>query len=178
MRSSAPRCWGSKGRKVLLLERNDRIGGCIRTEEITAKGFVHDVMATTFVLFITSPAYAALAPELEKRGPRLLRMRNCRRACSCPMDAMPCSARIGPPISRPSRRWPRVTARASRARWSASAAIWAWSSACSAASSGRWRPCASSRARPGGAACAASWASSARRWRAAALISRAPIARR
>ncbi|MCW6509965.1 phytoene desaturase family protein [Lichenifustis flavocetrariae] len=57
-----------KGRKVMVLERNDRIGGCIRTEAITAPGFIHDVMATTFVLFITSPAYAALAPELERRG--------------------------------------------------------------------------------------------------------------
>jgi phytoene dehydrogenase-like protein len=59
---------GGKGRKVLVLERNDRIGGCIRTEEITAPGFVHDVMAATFVLFLTSPAYAELGPELEKRG--------------------------------------------------------------------------------------------------------------
>jgi phytoene dehydrogenase-like protein len=59
---------GRKGRKVLVIERNDRIGGCIRTEEITAPGFVHDVMATTFVLFITSPAYGVLGPELEKRG--------------------------------------------------------------------------------------------------------------
>ncbi|MFI5013384.1 MAG: phytoene desaturase family protein [Hyphomicrobiales bacterium] len=59
---------GRKGRKVLMLERNDRIGGCIRTEEITAPGFVHDVMATTFVLFVTSPAFAALGSELEKRG--------------------------------------------------------------------------------------------------------------
>src|SRR6202451_3861322 len=59
---------GRKGRKVLLVERSDRVGGCIRTEEITAPGFVHDVMRTTFVLFITSPAYAELGPELEKRG--------------------------------------------------------------------------------------------------------------
>ena len=59
---------GKRGRKVLVLERNDRIGGCIRTEEITAPGFVHDVMATTFVLFITSPAYAALAKDLGARG--------------------------------------------------------------------------------------------------------------
>ena len=59
---------GRKGHKVLLLERSDRIGGCIRSEEITAPGFVHDVMATTFVLFITAPAYAELGPELEKRG--------------------------------------------------------------------------------------------------------------
>ena len=57
-----------KGGKVLVLERNDRIGGCIRTEEMTAPGFVHDVMATTFVLFITSPAYAALAPTSAGTG--------------------------------------------------------------------------------------------------------------
>ncbi len=59
---------GRKGHKVLLLERNAQIGGCIRTEAITAPGFIHDVMATTFVLFITSPAYAALAADLGKRG--------------------------------------------------------------------------------------------------------------
>ena len=44
-----------KGKKVLVLERNDVIGGCIRTEEVTAPGFKHDVMATTFVLFLLSP---------------------------------------------------------------------------------------------------------------------------
>ena len=53
---------------MLVLERNDRIGGCIRTEEITAPGFIHDVMATTFVLFITSPAYAALGADLARHG--------------------------------------------------------------------------------------------------------------
>ena len=57
-----------KGKKVVVFERNGRIGGCIRTEEATAPGFHHDVMATTFVLFLLSPAYAALAQELEKRG--------------------------------------------------------------------------------------------------------------
>ena len=58
----------AKGGKVLVLERNDRIGGCIRTDEISAPGFVHDVMATTFVLFITSPAYAALGADLARHG--------------------------------------------------------------------------------------------------------------
>ena len=57
-----------QGYKVKLLERSDRIGGCIRTEAITLPGFVHDVMATTFVLFVTSPAYAHLGPELQRRG--------------------------------------------------------------------------------------------------------------
>lgn len=59
---------GNRGRKVLILERNDRIGGCIRTDSITAPGFVHDVMATTFVLFVTSPAFAELGGELAARG--------------------------------------------------------------------------------------------------------------
>jgi len=57
-----------KGGRVLVLERNDRIGGCIRTEEITAPGFVHDVMATTFVLFMTGPGYAALGADLGRHG--------------------------------------------------------------------------------------------------------------
>jgi phytoene dehydrogenase-like protein len=57
-----------KGKKVLVLERNAMIGGCIRSEEATLPGFTHDVMAATFVLFLLSPAYAVLGPELEKRG--------------------------------------------------------------------------------------------------------------
>lgn len=57
-----------KGRKVVMLERNAEIGGCIRTEEMIAPGFVHDVMATTFVLFITGPAFGALGKELTARG--------------------------------------------------------------------------------------------------------------
>jgi phytoene dehydrogenase-like protein len=36
-----------RGDRVLLLERNDRLGGCIRTEEITAPGFIHDVLSST-----------------------------------------------------------------------------------------------------------------------------------
>lgn len=59
---------GLKGRRVLLLDRNETIGGCIRTEEATRPGFVHDVFATTFVLFTLSPAFATLGPELAARG--------------------------------------------------------------------------------------------------------------
>lgn len=59
---------GKKGRRVLVLEREATIGGCLRTEEITAPGFVHDVMATTMVLFLLSPAYGALGKDLEARG--------------------------------------------------------------------------------------------------------------
>ncbi|HEY5210350.1 MAG TPA: NAD(P)/FAD-dependent oxidoreductase [Stellaceae bacterium] len=59
---------GRKGHKVLVLERNARAGGCMLTDAITAPGFLHDVMATTFVLFTTGPAYAALGADLTKRG--------------------------------------------------------------------------------------------------------------
>jgi hypothetical protein len=57
-----------QGWSVTVLEAADAPGGATRTEEITAPGFVHDVMATTFVLFITSPAYAALAADLGRHG--------------------------------------------------------------------------------------------------------------
>ncbi|GHC72196.1 phytoene desaturase family protein [Limoniibacter endophyticus] len=59
---------GKKGHKVLVLERNSTAGGCLLTEEMTDPGFVHDVMATTMVLFLTSPAYAHLADDLAARG--------------------------------------------------------------------------------------------------------------
>lgn len=57
-----------KGERVLLLERETSAGGCLRTEEITLPGFQHDVMAATFVLFMTSPAGAALGPHLARHG--------------------------------------------------------------------------------------------------------------
>ncbi len=57
-----------KGQKVLVLERADTLGGCMRTEEITLPGFRHDVMAATFVLFLTSPAHAELGADLARHG--------------------------------------------------------------------------------------------------------------
>ncbi|MEX0283279.1 MAG: phytoene desaturase family protein [Paracoccaceae bacterium] len=57
-----------KGDKVLVLEREDTPGGCMKTEEITVPGFRHDVMATTFVLFLTSPGFAELGEALGQHG--------------------------------------------------------------------------------------------------------------
>lgn len=59
---------GQRGRRVMVLEREAVAGGCMRTEAITAPGYVHDVMATTFVLFMTSPAFAKLGPDLARHG--------------------------------------------------------------------------------------------------------------
>ena len=56
-----------KGDRVLVLERESTPGGCMRTEEL-APGYLHDVMAATFVLFMTSPAGAALGPHLARHG--------------------------------------------------------------------------------------------------------------
>lgn len=57
-----------KGDRVLVLERSDRPGGAMRTEAATLPGFDHDVMAATFVLFLTSPAHAALGADLARHG--------------------------------------------------------------------------------------------------------------
>ena len=56
-----------KGHRVTVLERADVIGGCLRTEELHP-AFQHDVMAATWVLFLTSPAGAALGPHLARHG--------------------------------------------------------------------------------------------------------------
>ncbi|HEX6389819.1 MAG TPA: NAD(P)/FAD-dependent oxidoreductase [Solirubrobacteraceae bacterium] len=58
------------GWSVLMLERNDRPGGFVRTDELTLPGFLHDTYASAHPLFVTSPAYLELAPELEARGLR------------------------------------------------------------------------------------------------------------
>lgn len=57
-----------KGKSVLVLEREATLGGCLRSDDITLPGFTHDVMAATFVLFMTSPAGAALGPHLARHG--------------------------------------------------------------------------------------------------------------
>src|SRR5215813_14403540 len=56
------------GNRVLVLERNDRPGGFLRTEEVTLPGFKHDVYAAAHPLFLTGPAYADLGKDLEARG--------------------------------------------------------------------------------------------------------------
>lgn len=56
------------GRRVLLLEREDRLGGCIRTDELTLPGFRHDTLSTAHPLFMVGPAYAALGKALHDAG--------------------------------------------------------------------------------------------------------------
>lgn len=58
----------TRGRRVCVLERNDRLGGCIRTEEATVPGFRHDVLSGWHPLFVGSPGYAELGRRLEENG--------------------------------------------------------------------------------------------------------------
>jgi phytoene dehydrogenase-like protein len=61
-----------KGRRVLVLERNEVAGGCLRTEEATLPGFRHDLFAMSLPLFVTAPHYPLLGPKLAEHGLRLL----------------------------------------------------------------------------------------------------------
>jgi phytoene dehydrogenase-like protein len=57
------------GWRVCVLERNDYLGGCIKTSsDLTAPGFTHEVLASWHPLFTGSPAYEELADELGRRG--------------------------------------------------------------------------------------------------------------
>lgn len=55
------------GHDVLVLERNDRLGGCIRSEELFP-GYVHDILSSSYPLFTTSPGYEALGDDLHGAG--------------------------------------------------------------------------------------------------------------
>lgn len=60
------------GWSVLILEKNDRPGGGLRTEEVTIPGFHHDVYAGFLILFAISQAYADLGSELNERGLKMV----------------------------------------------------------------------------------------------------------
>ncbi|MDN5931899.1 MAG: NAD(P)-binding protein, partial [Pseudonocardia sp.] len=57
------------GRRVLLVEAEDTLGGGLRTEELTLPGFRHDVCATVVPLARASPAFRALGVDVEYRHP-------------------------------------------------------------------------------------------------------------
>jgi phytoene dehydrogenase-like protein len=61
-----------RGKSVLVLERNDVAGGCIRTEQLFP-GYLHDVMSSWYPLFVGSPGYAELKDELAAAGLEFLR---------------------------------------------------------------------------------------------------------
>src|SRR5690349_1583818 len=56
------------GWNVCILERNDYLGGAIKTAEITVPGFVHEVFSSWHPLFAGSAAYAQLKDDLHARG--------------------------------------------------------------------------------------------------------------
>ena len=56
------------GQRVLLVEAADRVGGALRSEELTLPGFRHDVGATVVPLAVASPALRTL--PLEAHGVR------------------------------------------------------------------------------------------------------------
>ena len=61
----------TRGKRVLVLERNDRLGGCIRTEELFP-GYRIDVLSQWYPLFMGSPGYAELKDKLEAAGLRFV----------------------------------------------------------------------------------------------------------
>ena len=56
------------GWKVRVLEREDELGGAIRTAEITEPGYLHDVFSAWHPLWVGGAAHAELGDELAARG--------------------------------------------------------------------------------------------------------------
>ena len=55
------------GKRVVVLERNPELGGCIRTAELFP-GFTNDVLSSWYPLFVASPAYETLGQDLHAAG--------------------------------------------------------------------------------------------------------------
>jgi phytoene dehydrogenase-like protein len=56
------------GWDVCVLEREQELGGAIKTAELTEPGYVHDVFSAWHPLWVGGPAHAELAEELGARG--------------------------------------------------------------------------------------------------------------
>jgi phytoene dehydrogenase-like protein len=56
------------GWSVRVLEREDELGGCIRTAELTEPGYLHDVFSAWHPLWVGGAAHAELGDELAARG--------------------------------------------------------------------------------------------------------------
>lgn len=56
------------GWRVCVLERNAWLGGAIKTEELTERGFLHDTFSAWHPLWVGGAAHAILADELADRG--------------------------------------------------------------------------------------------------------------
>ncbi len=56
------------GWKVLVLERDELIGGAVRSGELTHPGFIHDYFSTNQNLFRASPVFKELGGELARKG--------------------------------------------------------------------------------------------------------------
>jgi phytoene dehydrogenase-like protein len=56
------------GWSVLVLEREDELGGAVRTAELTEPGYLHDVFSAWHPLWVGGAAHAELGAELADRG--------------------------------------------------------------------------------------------------------------
>jgi phytoene dehydrogenase-like protein len=56
------------GWSVAVLEREQELGGAIRTSELTEPGYLHDVFSAWHPLWVGGPAHAELGKELARHG--------------------------------------------------------------------------------------------------------------
>jgi phytoene dehydrogenase-like protein len=56
------------GWDVCVLEREEELGGAIKTAELTEPGYIHDVFSAWHPLWVGGPAHAELGEELGARG--------------------------------------------------------------------------------------------------------------
>ncbi|MGB3545380.1 MAG: NAD(P)/FAD-dependent oxidoreductase [Saprospiraceae bacterium] len=65
-----------KGHEVILYEKNEWLGGNIRTKELDVPGFKHEIFSGFHPLFTTGPFYEELKDILEEKGLHYLNTEN------------------------------------------------------------------------------------------------------
>lgn len=103
------------GRRVLLVEAATRVGGAMRSEELTLPGFIHDVGASVLPLAMASPAFLDIA-----LGPDEVRFAHPSTPAAHPLDGDAVLvhrdiAQMATELGRDGRSWQRVIGASARA---------------------------------------------------------------
>jgi phytoene dehydrogenase-like protein len=87
------------GRKVIILEKDDIVGGAVKTKELTLPGFKHDVFSGFHPLFVISPVYENIKEELAKNGLKYLIFDRCFASVFPDGDSIICYSDINKTLS-------------------------------------------------------------------------------
>ncbi|MDY6971296.1 MAG: NAD(P)/FAD-dependent oxidoreductase [Thermodesulfobacteriota bacterium] len=83
------------GRNVIVLEKEDVVGGAVKTRELTLPGFKHDQFSAFHPLFVMSPVYEELKEDLSKNEVKYFTFSRCFASIFPDGDSVLCYSDLG-----------------------------------------------------------------------------------